>query len=83
MRCGNGGDLDKNRKKTLARKVGSVAADPDNLENSKEAGREVQGTQGSRMNCTSREKCSLCRVWSEVFVTGIIEPPLGGSMRMS
>ena len=27
--------------------------------------------------------CPLCRVWSEVFVTSIIGPPLGGSMRVA
>ena len=33
-----------------------IVADPDNiLENSKEAGREAQGTQGSSKNCTRRE----------------------------
>ena len=36
---GNGGDLGGNRKKRNER-VGSVVADPDNLENSEEAGRE-------------------------------------------
>ena len=36
-------------------RVGSVATDPDTLENSKEAGKEAQGTQGLRKNCTSRE----------------------------
>ena len=40
-------------------RVGSVAADPDNLENSKEGGREVQGTRGLSKNCTNREKLSL------------------------
>ena len=30
--------------------VGSVAADPDNLDNSKEAGREAHGTQGLSNN---------------------------------
>ena len=27
--------------------------------------------------------CPLCRVGSEVFVTSIIDPPLGGSMRVA
>ena len=35
---GNGGDLGGKRKKRRQERVGSVAADPDNLENSKEAG---------------------------------------------
>ncbi|CAM9571103.1 unnamed protein product, partial [Ascophyllum nodosum] len=42
---GNGGDLGGKRKNVQER-VGSVAADPDNLENSKEVGGEAQGTQG-------------------------------------
>ena len=42
------------KKKRKQESVSSVAADPDNLqENSKEAGREMQGTQGLRNNCTS------------------------------
>ena len=40
------------------RRVGSVAANPDNLESNKEAGGEAQGTQGSSKNCTSRESVS-------------------------
>ena len=40
------------------RKVGSVVADPDSLENSKEARREVQGTRGSSKKCRSRESVS-------------------------
>ena len=35
-----------------------MAANPDNLENSKEAGGEAQGTQGLSKNCTSRESVS-------------------------
>ena len=43
--------------------VGSVAADPDNLENGKESIREAQGTRGLRKNCTSRESlCPLSRL---------------------
>ena len=33
-------------KRTVDKNVGSVATDPDSLENSKEASREAQGTQG-------------------------------------
>ena len=40
-------------------RVGSVAANPDNLESSKEAGGGAQGTQdSSSRNCTSRESVS-------------------------
>ena len=53
--------------------------DPDNLESNKEAEGGAQGTQGSSKNCTKVERvCPLCRAWSEVFVTRIIDPPLGG-----
>ena len=43
---GNGGDLDGKRKKSRKGGVGPVAANPDNLENNKEAGGGAQGTQG-------------------------------------
>ena len=51
----NEGDLSENRKKRSQESVGSVAADPNNLENSKEAEREPQGTQGLRKNCICKE----------------------------
>ena len=74
---GNGGDLDGKRKTRRRERVGSVAANPDNLENSKEA----EGK--TRKNCTSRENVCLCRFSSEVFVISTIDPPLGGSMRVA
>ena len=46
--AGNGGDLGRKRKKSIKERVGSVAANPDNLESNKEAGGGAQGTQGSR-----------------------------------
>ena len=45
-------------KKCRSERVGSVAANPDTLESSKEAGGGAQGTQGSSKNCTSRESAS-------------------------
>ena len=45
-------------KKCGKERVGSVAANPDNLESSKEAGGGAQATQGSSKNCTSRESLS-------------------------
>ena len=45
-------------KKCRKERVGSVAANPDNLEINKEAGRGAQGAQGSSKNCTSRESVS-------------------------
>ena len=49
-------------------------ANPDNLENRKEAGGEAQGTQGLSKKCTIRERVSLNRVCREVFVISIIRP---------
>ena len=52
---GNGQNLGGKRKKRRQECIGSVAADPDTIENSKEAGKKGQGTQAFRKNCTSRE----------------------------
>ena len=59
-RAGNGGDMGGKRKKCTGRKerVGSVAANPDNLGSNKEAGGGAQGAQGSSKMCTSRESVS-------------------------
>ena len=57
-RAGNGGDTGGKRKKCRKERVGSVAANPDNLENNKEAGAGAQGAQGSSKMCTSRESVS-------------------------
>ena len=45
-------------KNVETKKVGPVAANPNNLENNKEARGGAQGTQGSSKNCTSRESVS-------------------------
>ena len=50
-----GGEAKKRNKKRRLERIGSIAADPDNLENRNKAGGEVQGTQGLNENCTSRE----------------------------
>ena len=50
---GNGRDLSGKRKTRRQERVGSVAGNPDNLENRKEAGREAQGTQGLGKNCST------------------------------
>ena len=55
----NWGDLDGKRKKYRKERVGQVAANPDNLENNKEAGGGAQGTQGQSKIFTSRESVSL------------------------
>ena len=54
-RAGNGGDTGGKRKKCRKERVGSEAANPDNLESNKEAGGGAQGAQGSSKICTSRE----------------------------
>ena len=56
--AGNGGDTGGNRKKCRKERVGSIAANPDNLESNKEAGREAQGAQDPSKTCTSRESVS-------------------------
>ena len=57
-RTGNGGDMGGKRKKCRKERVGSVAANSDNLGSNKEAGRGAQGAQGSSKICTSRESVS-------------------------
>ena len=54
-RAGNGGDMGGKRKKCRKERVGSVAANSDNLGSNKEAGGGAQGAQGSSNICTSRE----------------------------
>ena len=57
-RAGNGGDMGGKRKKCRKERVGSVAANSENLGSNKEAGGGAQGAQGSRKICTSRESVS-------------------------
>ena len=57
-RAGNGGDMGGKRKKCRKERVGSVAANPDNLGSNKEAEGGAQGAQGSSKICTSRESVS-------------------------
>ena len=57
-RAGNGGDTGGKKKNCRKERVGSVAANPDNLESNKEAGGGARGAQGSIKNCTSRESVS-------------------------
>ena len=58
---GNGGDLCGKRKERRQERIGSVAANLDNLETSKEAGEKAQGTHGLSKNSTSRESVSPLR----------------------
>ena len=55
---GNGRDLGGKRKKCRKERVDPAAANPDNLESSKEAVGGAQGTLGLSKNCTSRESVS-------------------------
>ena len=57
-RAGNGRNTSGKRKKCRNERIGSVAANPDNLESNKEAGGGAQGTQGSSRSWTSRESMS-------------------------
>ena len=56
--AGNGEDTGGKRKECRKERVGSVAANTDNLESNKKAGGGAQGAQGSSKNCTSRESVS-------------------------
>ena len=62
------------RKKCRKERVGSVAANSDNLGSNNEAGEGAQGARGSSKICTSRES---------VFPLSLIDPPLGGSTRVA
>ena len=57
-RAGNGGDMGGKRKQFRKERVGSVAANPDNLGSNKKAGGGAQGAQGSSKICTRRESVS-------------------------
>ena len=57
-RAGNGGDMGGKRTKCRKERVGSVAANSDNLGSNKEAGGGAQGAQSSSKICTSRESVS-------------------------
>ena len=57
-RAGNRGDMGGKRKKCKKEKVGSVAANPDNLGSNKETGGGAQGNRAQVRFCTSRESVS-------------------------
>ena len=57
-RAGNGGNMGGKQTKCRKERIGSVAANQDNLGSNKEAGGGAQGTQGSSNICTSRESVS-------------------------
>ena len=82
-RAGNGGDMGVKRNKCRKERVGSVAANPDNLGSNKEGGGGAQGSRAQVRFVQVEKVCPFYRVCSEVFVTSIIDPPLGGSMRVA
>ena len=57
-RAQNEGDTGEKRNKCRKERVGSVAANPDNLESNREVGGGAQGAQGSNKICASRESVS-------------------------
>ena len=57
-RAGSGGHMGGKRKTCRKERVGSVAANPVNLESNKEAGGGAQHAQGSSKSCTSKESVS-------------------------
>ena len=62
-RAGNGGDTGVKRKKCRKERVGSVAADPDNLESNKEAGGGEHKVLRAQERFVQVERvCPLCRV---------------------
>ena len=63
-------------------RVGPSAVNPDNLENNKEAGGGAQSTQGLGKNYASIESVFLLSRRIRGF-RSIIDPPLGGSVRVA
>ena len=82
--AGNEGGWGGKRKTCRKERVGSVAANLDNLESNKEAGGRGDNVLRAQVRIVQAERvCPLCRVGSEVFVTSIIDAPFGGSMRVA
>ena len=81
---GNGGDLGGKRKNRKKERVGPVAANPDNLEKNKEAGGGGDKVPRAQVRTVQVERvCPLGHLLSEIFVISIIDPPLGGLMRVA
>ena len=72
-----GGDLSAKRGKCRQERIGPVAANPDNLENDKEAGGEAQGTQALSKKRTSRESVYPLRRLMSGFHKKYHRSPLG------
>ena len=60
-RAGNGGDTWGKRKICRKERIGSVAANPDNLESSKEAGGEHKVLRAQIRIVQVERMCPLCR----------------------
>ena len=74
----------ESEKKCRKERVGSVAANSDHLGSNNEAGGGGHKVLRAQVIFVQAERlCPLCRVLSEVFVTSIIDSPLGGSMRVA
>ena len=80
---GNGVDLGGKRINMARKRVRSVATDQDSLENSKQAGRGAQGTQGLSKNCTSRESMAPLSRLIRGFRSKYHRSHLGGSVRVA
>ena len=61
-RAGNGGDMGGKRKKCRKERVGSVAANPDNLGRNKQAGGEHKVLRAQVRFVQIERVCPLCRV---------------------
>ena len=59
---GNGGDLDGKKIKRRQERIGSVAANPDNLENAKEAGGGHKVPRAKFRTVQVERVCPLCCV---------------------
>ena len=66
--------MERSKKRRKGR-VGPVAANPDNLENNKEAGGGAQNIQGLSKNCTSRESVSPLSYLIRGFCIVSLIPP--------
>ena len=77
----NGGDFGGNKKTFRQEKSNSVAADPDNIQNSKDPEREAQGTNGLIVRTVQVENlCLLCCLPCP-FETWVWGMGVGGSFR--
>ena len=79
---GNRGNLGGNRNKRRQESVDSKSAGQGNLENSKEAGKEAQGTRGLRKNYKESVP-PLSRLIRVFVIISIINSPLWGPVQVA